>query len=163
MSSPAPLRTAPPIRSADPADVMAMLALMEPFVASGDLLPRTPVDLFQHLDRYLVAADGTGGVQGVGSLKPYSETLAEIQALAVAPSFQRAGLGRALVEGLLARARQMDIAEVFALTRRPGFFSRLGFAPAQKARFPTKIWLDCARCPRQHACDELAVHVLLRD
>jgi len=51
--------------------------------------------------------------------------------------------------------------EVFGLTRKPLFFMRLGFRVAEKEQFPLKVWADCARCPRQHACDEVAVALKL--
>src|SRR2546430_13203393 len=47
--------------------------------------------------------------------------------------------------------------EVLALTRKPAFFLKLGFVPAEREQFPLKVWADCARCPRQNCCDEVAV------
>jgi len=46
---------------------------------------------------------------------------------------------------------------VLALTRKPAFFHKLGFVLAEKGHFPLKVWADCARCPRQNCCDEIAV------
>ena len=37
----------------------------------------------------------------------------------------------------------------------------LGFEPAVREHFPLKVWADCARCPRQDACDEVAVSLKL--
>lgn len=149
------------VRPAEDQDVSSMIALMEPFVAVGDLLPRTPLDILRDLPSYVVVAEPQSGVVGVGSLKRYSESLAEIQALAVSPAMQGTGVGRSVVEQLIRTARAAGLQEVFALTRRPLFFERLGFQIAQVSRFPSKIWLDCARCPRQNACDEVAVHLPL--
>src|SRR2546426_8450556 len=28
---------------------------------------------------------------------------------------------------------------------------------AEKEHFPLKVWADCAKCPRQNCCDEIAV------
>jgi amino-acid N-acetyltransferase len=135
-----------------------MVEIMQPFIVSGDLLPRTAEDVRRDLDRYIVVADGEA-VVGMGALKPYSPDLAEVIAVAVRPSHQGAGVGRRLVQQLIERARRLGIHEVFALTRKPFFFHRLGFRPADKSLFPQKVWLDCASCPRQHACDEIAVHL----
>jgi N-acetylglutamate synthase-like GNAT family acetyltransferase len=132
---------------------------MEPFVASGDLLPRSALDLASEIERYVVATDGERLV-GTGALKPYSPDLAEVIALAVDAAYQGQGVGRLIVETLLRIAADLGIGEVFALTRRPNFFYRLGFSPADKERFPQKVWFDCARCPRQHRCDEIAVHII---
>lgn len=145
-------------RPARPADVPQMVRLMEPFIATGDLLPRTPDDLRRDLDRYVVATD-RDAVVGMGALKPYSPDLAEVIAVAVDPAHQGNGVGKLVVTQLIERARRLGMHEAFALTRRPFFFHRLGFRPADKSLFPQKVWLDCASCPRQHACDEIAVHL----
>jgi len=58
---------------------------------------------------------------------------------------------------LIADARGFGLAEVLALTRKPAFFLKLGFGPAEREHFPLKVWADCARCPRQSCCDEVAV------
>jgi N-acetylglutamate synthase-like GNAT family acetyltransferase len=146
-------------RAAAHADIPAMVALMEPFIASGDLLPRTAWDLERDLANYSVAVDAAGQVIGMGALKRYSDTLAEVIALAVSASWQGRGVGQAVVERLLAQAAELEIDEVFALTRVPGFFHRLGFATVEKGRFPLKVWFDCSLCSRRHCCDEIAVHL----
>ncbi|GIW52066.1 MAG: GCN5 family acetyltransferase [Gemmatimonadales bacterium] len=159
MSLPVPSRAVITVRRARQADIPQMLRVMEPFVARGDLLPRTAADLAREIERYVVAADGDR-VVGTGALKPYSPDLAEIIALAVDAAYQGQGVGRMIVERLLRIAGELGIGEVFALTRRPDFFYRVGFTLADKARFPQKVWFDCARCPRQHCCDEIAVHII---
>ena len=152
---------APVIRAAVLADVARMEVLMAPFVSTGDLLPRSNYDLCRHIKEYVVAEDADGAIVGTASLKVYSTTLAEIAALAVHDSQQGRGVGRALVESLLEDARALGLREVFGLTRKPMFFLRLGFRSAEKAEFPLKVWADCARCPRQDACDEVAVALTL--
>ena len=149
----------PIVRAATLSDVEQMESLMAPFVATGDLLPRSNYDLCRHIKEYVVAEvpPPDGGIVGTVSLKVYSADLAELAALAVRDDQQGRGVGRALVEAALADARALGLAEVFALTRKPVFFLRLGFRAAEKEQFPLKVWADCARCPRQHACDEVAV------
>jgi len=134
-------------------------ALMAPYVATGDLLPRSNYDLCRHIKEYVVAeALSEGGtIVGCGSLKVYSVALAEVAGLAVRPDWQGSGIGRALLEALLAEARTYGLAEVLALTRKPTFFQKLGFVAAEREHFPLKVWADCARCPRQNCCDEIAV------
>lgn len=156
-----PLSSLAVVRPATLADVPQMEALMAPFVVTGDLLPRSNYDLCRHIKEYVVAEAANGDVGGAGSLKIYSRELAELAGLAVRAEYQGAGLGRALVAALLADARALGVREIFALTRKPAFFLRLGFEPAEKVQFPLKVWADCARCPRQDACDEIAVAVKL--
>jgi len=153
--------TLPAVRAAVLADVARMEALMAPFVATGDLLPRTNYDLCRHIKEYVVAEDTDGAIVGTASLKVYSTQLAEIAGLAVRDDQQGRGVGRALVESVLDDARALGLKQVFGLTRKPMFFLRLGFRAAEKEQFPLKVWADCARCPRQDACDEVAVALSL--
>jgi N-acetylglutamate synthase-like GNAT family acetyltransferase len=149
------------IRAASLADVAGMEVLMAPFVATGDLLPRSNYDLCRHIKEYVVAEAADGAIVATGGLKIYSTALAEIAGLAVRDDQQGLGLGRALVETLIADARALGLREVFGLTRKEEFFVRLGFRVAAKEQFPLKVWADCARCPRQNACDEVAVALTL--
>ncbi|HEV8511131.1 MAG TPA: N-acetyltransferase [Gemmatimonadales bacterium] len=149
------------LRPATLADVAPMEVLMAPFVATGDLLPRSNYDLCRHIKEYVVAVEPDGSIVGTGSLKVYSTQLAEIAGLAVRDDQQGRGVGKALVKALLVDARALGLNEVFGLTRKPLFFMRLGFRVAEKEQFPLKVWADCARCPRQHACDEVAVALTL--
>ena len=145
------------LREAVLADVPHLEALMARYVQSGDLLPRSNYDLCRHIKEYVVAQAPTGELIGCGSLKVYSRDLAELAALAVREDWQRAGVGGALLAALIAEARVHGLAEVLALTRKPAFFLRVGFAPAEREHFPLKVWADCNRCPRQTCCDEVAV------
>src|SRR5260370_33969052 len=73
------------MRAARLADVPALETLMAPFVATGDLLPRSRYDLCRHIKEYVVAQEETERDQTIaacGSLKLYSETLAEIAGVA---------------------------------------------------------------------------------
>jgi N-acetylglutamate synthase-like GNAT family acetyltransferase len=149
------------LRPATLADVAEMEKLMAPFVASGDLLPRSNYDLCRHIKEYVVATTPDGAIVGTGSLKVYSTGLAEVAGLAVRADQQGRGVGRAVVQALLVDARSLGLNEVFGLTRKPLFFLRLGFRVVEKEQFPLKVWADCARCPRQHACDEVAVALTL--
>lgn len=154
-------RPAPVLRAASLADVPFLERLMEPFVVTGDLLPRSHYDLCRHIKEYVVAVDASGAAVACGSLKVYSQTLAEVAGLAVRDDWQGAGLGRGVIAGLMDDARALGLREVFALTRKPHFFTKLGFRLTEKTQFPLKVWADCARCPRQSCCDEIAVALTL--
>src|SRR2546428_13274565 len=74
------------MRLARLADVPELETLMAPFVATGDLLPRSRYDLCRHIKEYVVAeADAQGGGSGggrrasvaCGALKLYSEATAQ--------------------------------------------------------------------------------------
>jgi len=66
-------------------------------------------------------------------------------------------LGRALVEAAVEQARRLGVPKVFALTLEPRFFERVGFSVVEKEDLPMKVWSDCARCPKQQECDEIAM------
>ena len=159
--SPPPPQPEPSLRPAVLSDVAGMEELMAPFVTSGDLLPRSNYDLCRHIKEYVVAEGQNGAIVGTASLKIYSTELAEVAGLAVRGDQQGRGVGKALVESLLVDARALGLRVVFGLTRKPLFFIRLGFQVVEKEQFPLKVWADCARCPRQHACDEVAVALTL--
>jgi amino-acid N-acetyltransferase len=61
------------------------------------------------------------------------------------------------MRALLVEAEQRRLSTLFALTRVVGFFLRCGFVPAERDRFPQKIWRDCWQCPFLERCDETAV------
>jgi N-acetylglutamate synthase-like GNAT family acetyltransferase len=148
---------APTVRCATLADVPQIETLIAPYVATGDLLPRSNYDLCRHSKEYVVAAAPRGAIVGCGSLKVYSQALGEIAGLAVHPDVQGTGVGRAIMETLIAEGRASGLSELLALTRKPAFFLKLGFLQSEKEHFPLKVWADCARCPRQNCCDEVAV------
>ncbi|HKW41290.1 MAG TPA: GNAT family N-acetyltransferase [Gemmatimonadales bacterium] len=145
------------VRGAVLADVPQLERLMAPYIASGDLLPRSNYDLCRHVKEYMVAVTPQGEIVACGSLKIYSLQLAEVAGLAVHRDWQGAGLGRALLDALVREARSHGLAEVLALTRKPAFFLKAGFALAAREHFPIKVWADCVRCPRNDCCDEIAV------
>lgn len=144
------------VRRAVLADAEAMHALQAEFVASRILLARSVEQIRATIDRYVVA-EADGAIVATGMLKVYSADLAEVCALAVAPAYQKHGLGRRIVQALLEDAQAMGIQRVIALTLQEGFFHRLGFSTTALSRLPEKVAADCRMCPKRHACDEIAV------
>lgn len=144
------------MRLAGEADVPAIVAIVAENARQGHLLPRSPENIRASLSSWLVADVGDA-VVGIGSLVQISPVLAEVRSLAVLPSHRSAGVGAAIVRGLVDEARRRRFPTVFALTRAVSFFERLGFTVTGKERFPEKVWRDCVLCPLQHRCDETAV------
>jgi hypothetical protein len=54
-------------------------------------------------------------------------------------------------------AAELKLPQVFALTRRSGFFLKLGFRVVSRESLPRKIWKDCITCTKFVGCDEVAV------
>lgn len=93
-------------------------------------------------------AEEAGGIVGVVALKTHPDCL-ELCALGVDPRFQGKGVGRALVEALMAEAP----GDVHLATIIPDFFEGCGFhiiKDAIPATFPAKrrtAW--CEGCPQE--------------
>lgn len=132
------------------------------------LLPRSKYQIVTSLTNFLVAVDEgesvrspNQGVVGCGAFVPLWVDLGEIRSVAIEESWQGQGIGRRLVEELLAMGRRMEIPEIFVLTYQVGFWEKLGFEVTDKDRFPRKIWRECLECPKLEACDETAMHLIL--
>lgn len=144
------------VRHAKISDARAISALINCYAEHDKMLFRSLAEIYENLQMFLVA-EVDEAVVGCCALEIIWSDLAEIKSLAVGPARKGQGLGRALVETAVEQARQLGVPRVFALTLEPGFFERIGFAVVQKAELPMKVWSDCARCPKQQECDEVAV------
>lgn len=114
------------IRHAVPADIPAIVALIDLNVPSGELLPRTPEFVLGHLEHFLVA-DRDRSLIGCVHLEEYAPSLAEVRSLAVSPGAQGAGVGGALVDALEGLARVRGYATLFAVSNSGDFFRRRGY------------------------------------
>ena len=144
------------VRHAKISDARAISALINCYAERDKMLFRSLAEIYENLQMFLVA-EVDEAVVGCCALEIIWSDLAEIKSLAVGPARKGQGLGRALVETAVEQARQLGVPRVFALTLEPGFFERIGFSVVQKAELPMKVWSDCARCPKQQECDEIAV------
>ncbi len=140
-------------------DVDAIHSIIAPYAESGVLLPRSRAELNENVRDFVVAEDTEAdrAIVGCGALHLYGMHLAEIRSLAVAPELKRKGIGRELVNALMAESRRHGITCVCLFTRTPEFFARLGFEVARREQLPDKIYKDCVNCPRIHDCDEIAM------
>jgi argininosuccinate lyase/amino-acid N-acetyltransferase len=144
------------LRRATLDDVPGIARIMAEFVAQGVLLPRPVGELYQCIREFHVAVHGAE-VVACAALRLLWDDLGEVRSLAVRPDHHGLGLGGRLVERVLADARALDLPRIIALTREVGFFERCGFHIVSRDTLPRKVWTDCVRCPRRHACDEVAV------
>ncbi len=144
------------VRSAKISDAKAISALINCYAEHDKMLFRSLAEIYENLQMFHVAEED-GAVVGCCALEIIWSDLAEIKSLAVAPGQKGKGLGRALVEAAVEQARQLGVPKVFALTLESRFFERVGFSVVEKEDLPMKVWSDCARCPKQQECDEIAV------
>ena len=114
------------VRPATADDIPKLERFIAPFVENGKLLRRTVDELADLLDEFFVAVLG-GEIVGCAALEVYSPKLAEVRSLAVSPKVQGMGVGRNLVDACVARARDLRILEVMAITSSEAFFLACGF------------------------------------
>ena len=144
------------VRSAKISDAGDIYSLINSYAQRDRMLFRSMADIYECLQAFIVA-DSDGGVAGCCALEIIWSDLAEIKSLAVAETAKGAGVGKILVNEAVEQAHQLGLQRVFALTLEPAFFEKLGFEIVDKDTLPMKVWSDCARCPKQQNCDEIAV------
>jgi amino-acid N-acetyltransferase len=113
--------TADPVERLRPAkidDVGGILALIEPLEADGTLVKRNRERLEQEITNFEVI-EHDGSILACAAVYPYAaEKSAELACLAVAPEYRDAGYGERLLLACEARAKQLKIRRMFALTTR---------------------------------------------
>ena len=144
------------LRHARLTDVPAIAGVMAEYVMQGLLLPRPVSELYQCV-REFVVAERDAQIVACAALRVLWDDVAEVRTLAVRPDHHGRGLGGVLVQSLIADARALGLPRVIALTREVPFFERCGFVVVPRESLPRKVWTDCVRCPKRHACDEVAV------
>ena len=134
------------VRPAGTRDVRSIRALVDANVASGRLLDKATVTLYEDVQEFLVADRVSDGqVVGCGALHVMWEDLAEIRTIAVDESSQREGVGQQIVEALLARARELGVRRVFVLTFAVKFFGRLGFEEISGTATSPEVYAELLR------------------
>ena len=144
------------VRRARVDDVPAIAETMARYVADDVLLPRPVSELYQCIREFHVA-EVHGEVVACAALRLLWRDLGEVRSLAVRPDAHGRGLGAALVEAVVTDARGLGLPRVIALTREVDFFLRCGFTVVPRESMPRKVWTDCVKCARRHACDEVSV------
>lgn len=140
-----------------------MMPLLHDYTRQAEILPRTEDDVYRSIREWVVAeTEADLRIVGMGSLLIMWHDLAEVRSLVIHPDYHGQGLGRQIVAMLLAEAQELGLSRVFALTRKPGFFLKLGFQMTRIERLPRKVQRDCVFCPKFHSCDEVAVIMTLK-
>lgn len=148
------------VRKAVIADARAIHQLLNTYAGEGLMLSASLADIYEYIRSFYVY-EQQGEVVGTVRLQICWSDLAEVRSLAVAATAGGQGIGRLLVEACLQEARELGLPQVFALTYKVVFFSRLGFSEIDKSNLPQKIWRDCIKCAKFPECDETAVSMML--
>ncbi len=144
------------IRKAKISDVEDIYSLINSYAERDRMLFRSLADIYENLQSFTVA-ELDGKVVGCCALQIIWSDLAEIKSLAVNEANTDKGIGKMLVIAATEQGCQLGLPKVFALTLNPAFFQKLGFSVVEKDALPMKVWSDCAMCPKQQNCDEIAV------
>ena len=134
------------IRPARTGDVPVIRKLIDSNVESGRLLTKATVTLYEDVQEFCVAeltADATVG--GCGALHVMWEDLAEIRTVAVREDCQGLGIGHAIVDTLLRRARAVGVSRVFCLTFAVDFFGRHGFQRISGTPVAAEVYRELLR------------------
>lgn len=149
------------VRKANMQDIPALLDLINGYAAKGIMLPRTEFELSENMRDFTVAWDGRV-LAGCGALHFYSPTVGEVRSLATAETHKKHGVGRLIIQALIAEAQTYGLDAVFAFTYVKDFFGKVGFHEIERGELPLKAWKDCLRCPKFNVCDEIAVMRVLK-
>jgi amino-acid N-acetyltransferase len=120
-----PLADQPVVRRARTSDVATIKHLVDTY-AGKILLEKNLVTLYEAVQEFWVA-EHDGRVVGCGALHVLWSDLGEVRTVAVDPTMTGRGIGHALVDRLLAVARELGLQRLFVLTFETEFFSRHGF------------------------------------
>ncbi|KQY46133.1 amino-acid N-acetyltransferase [Cellulomonas sp. Root137] len=133
------------VRPALPADVRAIRALVEPYAAERILLAKEWVGYYEAVQEFLVAEADDETVIGCGALHVMWQDLAEIRTLAADRTFRGTGVGHALLDALLDRARELGLRRVFCLTFEVAFFESHGFHVIEGTPVTPDVYLELLR------------------
>lgn len=148
------------IRDAAIKDAKAIHRLINHYAEVDRMLFASMSDIYERLMTFVVAEEA-GSVVGCCGVQVLWENLAEIKSLAVDEAFNGKGIGRAMVEGCMEKARCLGLKKIFTLTMVPEFFEKIGFVRVDMDKLPMKVWSDCANCSKQDHCDEIALEKTL--
>jgi N-acetylglutamate synthase-like GNAT family acetyltransferase len=144
------------LRTATAADARAIHVLIVDHLEEGHLLPRELDEITVRADRFVVAVHERR-VIACAELAPLSRTVAEVRSLVVGRDARRLGLGKRIVDELLARAAAAGFHKLCAFTHSPGYFVHMEFSIVPHVWLPEKILTDCHACPHFRNCGQYAV------
>lgn len=153
------------IRRAHIPDVPQIHHLISDAAEFGLMLPRPLASLYENIREFHVAVsvEQDDQVLGVSGLSIIWANLAEVCSLVVSPDCRGQGVGGRLVQACLEEAHTLGIPRVMTLTYEQAFFERQGFTVVDRQQLPLKVWSECVRCPKNQACDEIAMIKVFSD
>jgi amino-acid N-acetyltransferase len=131
------------VRRARATDVRQMKTIIDRYVGKV-LLSKQLVTLYEDIQEFWVA-ERDGELLGCGALHVLWEDIAEIRTIAVLPQALGLGIGHALLERLVATAKELGISRLFALTFEVQFFERHGFVEIDGTPVSPEVYEEMRR------------------
>ena len=114
------------IRPATTKDIPEIKKLIDWAAENHKVLSRDEDELHQVIHNFFVWIE-EDAIIGCCSLEIYNKKLAEVRSLVIRDLHQGKGIGRALVDACIHRAKEKGVYEVLTITDKDAFFEKLGF------------------------------------
>jgi amino-acid N-acetyltransferase len=132
------------VRPAKTSDIKKVRSIVDSFAAQRRLLSKETVTLFEAVQEFTVA-EVDGEVVGCGALHVLWEDLAEVRTVAVVESMHGKGIGHAILESILNKAKEIGVKKVFCLTFETKFFGSHGFTEIQGTPVEPDVYAQLLR------------------
>lgn len=132
------------VRPAKTSDIKKVRSIVDSFAAQRRLLSKETVTLFEAVQEFTVA-EVDGEVVGCGALHVLWEDLAEVRTVAVVESMHGKGVGHAILESILNKAKEIGVKKVFCLTFETKFFGSHGFTEIQGTPVDPDVYAQLLR------------------
>lgn len=131
------------VRRARTSDVPEIKRLVDTY-AGRILLEKNLVTLYEAVQEFWVA-ELDSEVVGCGALHVLWADLGEVRTVAVDPRVKGRGIGHAIVNRLLAVARELELRRLFVLTFETEFFARHGFTEIDGTPVTSEVYEEMCR------------------
>ncbi|MCP2287657.1 N-acetylglutamate synthase [Nocardia bhagyanarayanae] len=133
----------PVVRRARTSDVPEIKRLVDVY-AGRILLEKNLVTLYESVQEFWVA-EVDGRVVGCGALHVLWADLGEVRTVAVHPDAKGTGVGKLIVQRLVAVARELELRRLFVLTFEVEFFGRHGFVEIDGTPVTAEVYAEMCR------------------
>ena len=132
------------VRPAKTSDIKKIRKIIDSFVEPRRLLSKETVTLYESVQEFSIA-EVDGEVVGCGALHVLWEDLAEVRTVAVVESMHGKGVGHAILESILNKAKEIGVKKVFCLTFETEFFGSHGFTEIQGTPVEPDVYAQLLR------------------
>jgi len=132
------------VRPAKTSDIKKIRKIIDTFVEPRRLLSKETVTLYESVQEFAIA-EVDGEVVGCGALHVLWEDLAEVRTVAVVESMHGKGVGHAILESILNKAKAIGVKKVFCLTFETEFFGSHGFTEIQGTPVEPDVYAQLLR------------------